>query len=495
MKSFVLRNKYNILILGLFLGALLIRLYHLDFLPLWRDETFSVNVASKDINGLVDTAIRDTQPPLHLFLLHYWMKIFTNSEFSVRFLSLIFGMIAVLFVYLIAKNYFKSKKYIALTLCFAAISPVFVYYSQEARAYSMLMAFSAALFYFGLQIFNDKKNLLNWLGFILAATFGLYTHNIFGVVLVGYALWAAIKILKSEKLKFFKSEIFLKFVLSFILIALLYIPWLFVFLEQYSKVENDGFWLVFFPIANILHSHFAFLLGPTLSYVDQLTHSLYVAYIGLFGSILFIMGVTFEVKKDKLPKFSFLFFAMLALVLAISFKTPFYYIRYITFVMPLFIILITLGAQNLELSVSKIIWRILIGLFIFFNILFYTVYVAGDIDSKEDSKSAIEYIEENYNESTDIVLNPHAATFHDWEYYARIQGFVYDPNRDLLYYEGLANIDEEDYYDGTLKNFERIWVLNQWDDEGFENELKAFGFEKRERKEFHGEMEVDLWSR
>ena len=86
-------------LLALTLAALLLafalRIYRLPDQSLWYDEALSIHYANQSLRGLLAGVSGSDHPPLHSLLLHFWMVIAGQSEFSVRYLSLWWGVLGV----------------------------------------------------------------------------------------------------------------------------------------------------------------------------------------------------------------------------------------------------------------------------------------------------------------------------------------------------------------------------------------------------------------
>lgn len=142
----------------------LLRLINLNQ-SLWLDEAITAKVVQKF--GFLDIITKfspnDFHPPLYYLFLKVWTNFFGYSEISLRLPSVIFSLITVVFVYLIAKK-FISKKAALLSAFFLTINPLFVYYSQEARMYSMVTMLVAGAMYF----FLTKRNYGYYLFIVLS---------------------------------------------------------------------------------------------------------------------------------------------------------------------------------------------------------------------------------------------------------------------------------------------------------------------------------------
>ncbi len=193
------------LILGL---ALFLRVNDLARQSLWADEGNSVVLAGRSFGEIAQAAALDIHPPLYYWLLSLWTRLFGTSEVAVRSLSVVLGVATVWLVYLLGRRLFGQVAGLVAAFLLA-ISPLHVFYSQEARMYALL-AFWAALLMLGfVQMLQDEmadmKNLPRELpllgttaGFVyaIAGIGGLYTHYLFPIMLalanLIYVIWLAV---------------------------------------------------------------------------------------------------------------------------------------------------------------------------------------------------------------------------------------------------------------------------------------------------------------
>src|SRR5512137_870236 len=93
-RSFRLRRSAWFLIL-LTLAAFAMRAFRIDFQSFWYDEAFSVYLSHFSLADITARTAADIQPPLYYYLLHFWTTLAGDTEFAVRFLSLIFGVLTI----------------------------------------------------------------------------------------------------------------------------------------------------------------------------------------------------------------------------------------------------------------------------------------------------------------------------------------------------------------------------------------------------------------
>ena len=131
-----------VLLLALALLALGLRLYRLDAQSLWYDEGFSVYLARMDLAEITTRTAADIQPPLYYYLLHGWIQWVGDDEWGARSLSAFLGVLAVPLLFGLGWQLFRNHLSGFLAAFLLAISPLHVWYGQEARMYTLLVFLS-----------------------------------------------------------------------------------------------------------------------------------------------------------------------------------------------------------------------------------------------------------------------------------------------------------------------------------------------------------------
>lgn len=154
------------LILGVILiAAFGVRFHAIDRFATGYDELFTVLEA----NGLHPEAITEGQPftkgelskldtpggvvraciatdggngVAYIVAMHAWTECLGNSNLAIRLFSLFWGMVVVWLVHRLALLLFADPPLALLSSAFAALAPLLVDYSQEARAYMPATAFT-----------------------------------------------------------------------------------------------------------------------------------------------------------------------------------------------------------------------------------------------------------------------------------------------------------------------------------------------------------------
>jgi uncharacterized membrane protein len=137
------QTSTTIISLGLILLlALLLRVHHIGRESFWFDEIATVRIVKQDTAAMFSSIKWDERiPPLHYVILHGWVRVFGDSEFSMRLPSALAGTAAVWAVYRLASQLFGGSVGLIAALLMA-VSRAQIVYSQEARAYSLLVLLS-----------------------------------------------------------------------------------------------------------------------------------------------------------------------------------------------------------------------------------------------------------------------------------------------------------------------------------------------------------------
>lgn len=178
----------------LLLGAIL-RFYNLGTKGLWGDEIWTVQWSQGSLHHVWTTLTRIPDMPLMYALVNI-STFFGKSEFWVRLPSALFGVAGLVTFYLLAKlTLGRLTALVALGLL--TISPIHIWYSQDARYYTQLCTLSMASIYFLYSFLTANKPRLSlWLGLLLTTVAALYTHLFAGWIVVAQAMFAVYYLLK-----------------------------------------------------------------------------------------------------------------------------------------------------------------------------------------------------------------------------------------------------------------------------------------------------------
>jgi mannosyltransferase len=162
---------------------------------LWLDEALTVDRARLPVSAIAGSVKQDGAPPLYYYLLHFWMRVFGQSDLATRSLSGVIG-VATLPVAWLAGNRFGGRTVAWTTLVLTASAPFAVYYSTEARMYSLVILLTGCG-YLALRRALDAPRAGNLIAVGVVTAALLYTQYwvpylvaMVGLWLVGGMLWA-----------------------------------------------------------------------------------------------------------------------------------------------------------------------------------------------------------------------------------------------------------------------------------------------------------------
>ena len=313
------------------LFALILRLILLNnYGDLWLDELYSWYFASK--NSVFATVFelfkQDVHMPLYFVILHFWIKIFGQSDISMHLCTLFLTLPLIPISFYIAKNLFnKATGYFASIIM--ALSGFCIYYSIEVRFYGLVFILALlSAFYFTKMLYKYEKKYA--IGFLLSHLLLIYTFSITGLLTIVYALVAGVYVFVK------KPEILKKIVLIFLILFLLSLPAIIamimnilVFNNQICSFTKDIYVFSWAIILNTLEGIFSqhipqITTGAVNVYSNLLENIKSVNYV-VFVLIPVLIGVLGVIKgllsKDKkfyvffLPS---LIFSILVLILSSS---------------------------------------------------------------------------------------------------------------------------------------------------------------------------------
>jgi len=270
-----------------------LRMLYLNHESVSGDEAFSMSVSQLPLHEMMRTLVEDyVHPPLHYFVLRGWFKVLGYGLFQARLLSVVFGTLAVVFLYLLAE-YLFDRRTALLSALLLAVSQLGIMYSQEVRPYAQFHFLALCACYLFLRAFREGRPLF-WWSFVASAIFMLYT-DYFSVYLIAALLILPLIYRRDSRLRPWWI------LTSGALAIALYIPWItsgilhaaanngktFLGKENYAAVH----WWTLFSIVNWFNNG-----KPTGLRSD----SPWWTY--LVGGLLFTAPLLFLLKKPAATK-------------------------------------------------------------------------------------------------------------------------------------------------------------------------------------------------
>jgi hypothetical protein len=194
---------------------------NLKLLPMWGDETFTVETAAETPARIIQIVREDIHPPLYFLLAHWWNRIPIGPDPLVR-LRALSALLALLTTVFLDRRWLRDAPQDLRNwfLLFWTFSPCLLLYSRMARSYSMQVFFAAVAIWYLLRLAEDAAGWKNLAAFVAALGALLYTHY-----LPGIAVWAGANLLLVVRLRRGRP-IWKSWLLPNTLVAVLYLPWL-----------------------------------------------------------------------------------------------------------------------------------------------------------------------------------------------------------------------------------------------------------------------------
>jgi len=302
--------------------ACVARLYQITYPVLWMDEAYTVRLASMPFEQIIEHTLRDVHPPLYYILLHYWIEVFGDSLWSVRFPSAVLGSLSVAVPMMIAARIANRRAALLVGVLFALL-PIAVRYSQETRMYALL----------GLLLLGATLLLLCWVarperhrylvGYGLLMSLGLYTH--YFTLSCAAAHWLYLLCIKgADDRRLIGSR---SWWLCNLMIALVFLPWL---PSMWGQVANRR-WLSWIPPVKL--DTVPSTLWVFLTLDDGRSYPGWLFWMASLMVILVCVAVVVRDKRAWRPAGLVLSFSYVPLLVAwlVSYAIPLYFVRFLSF--------------------------------------------------------------------------------------------------------------------------------------------------------------------
>ncbi len=265
-------------------------------------------------------------PPLYYAMVRLWAQVFGDSAAKVRSLSAAIGLLIFSSLYWLCLELFESKVVGLVAIALIAVSPIEIFFAQEARQYSLwmvtILVSSAAL----LRAIR-RETFLNWAIYALTLAVGLYTHLFTALVAMAHGIYVA-----SQQRRFNKT--LANYLLGTTVGLFIFLPWIFVLITHINTAQQLTSHLSFLKLDNsfdlmaILLTHISRIFfdinlssyNPWINKSFWDSHTYYNVVAIIFSGIL-ILYILYFLGKERLNRFS-LFLILLGAVPSICLLLP-----------------------------------------------------------------------------------------------------------------------------------------------------------------------------
>ncbi|MBW2976553.1 glycosyltransferase family 39 protein [Candidatus Woesearchaeota archaeon] len=391
-KKFTPKNRLLFFIILIFALSFIIRVYNLEAENIWADEGLTIYNAHLPISHNIKWSLDMAYFPLYHVILSLWEKIFGLHAFSMRFLSVIFGTLSVYMTYQLGSLMFNRR----IGLCSAvimALSPFNVYYSQEARVYSLfvLLSLLSIYYYFKYTHSYENKHLLMYGIFTLlmlnshaAAIFVLIFQNCYHLLFIR---------------KYFKKWIFTQSI-----VFILFLPLLYLVIDRMMELSD---YLTFSKpnLLTLIRTFYMFSSGTTYK-LESLIIGAALSIIFSLLILLSLFSMYKEIKNENYLKANKLFFLFLWLSvppLLLTLQSYIFYSLYLDrYVIASSVALYLIAA----FSISKLKDRARLVAFVCIILLSLTILcIDFETFNKERWEDAANYIRSNKNKEDAVIIH------------------------------------------------------------------------------------------
>jgi len=338
------------------LVAIVLRLHALDSQGLWYDEILTALRAQENLNWLLfSEPLRSW--PLHYLCTKLSFALFGQSDFTTRLPAAFAGIVSIALIFRVGKILFGRREgMIAVVLL--TLSPLHVHASRDARYYALSVLFClAAVLFLWRAVRTGKKRY--WAGLVVAILLGLYNHPSILLLLAA--------------------------VLIFLFVVVVYrLARISGYLPGNGRRAQGSLASVVCPLACALVSGMIaclYLLGlpggmsstligqdPDLAPIVQLSTSFFVGLADTLGSgpglisIVFLatllLGLVFSLRSTPLlATMLTLMFVIPVLVLPLIRLRIFFVYKYLIFMLPAYLLLVSKGVTALFDLVQELTMR------------------------------------------------------------------------------------------------------------------------------------------
>ena len=422
--------------------AAALRTYGLNRLSLSSDEAFSQVIALAPPGLSWEAMIVDAvHPPLYYLILRAGTCLFGQTEFALRFPSMLCGILAIPLLFALVFRLTHRREVALFTALLLAVSPFHIWYSQDARMYALFVCLSLAAMYTFICALGYRtetgalptySQVLYWGSFVL--TMGLvYSTHYFALFLplIQFAFLVA-----TLKQNYRALRIWV------VAQAVAFAPLALWFAAIYGR-GNTGFGLGWIPQPSLVDPLIT-LWNFSLSYSGVLWPWGIGAALMVGAAMFGIIGKHTCPRQAKILTGPWLVIPLL-IALLLSFIVPIYVDRSLIFTLPAFLLLVACGVMELRVGVGRWLWA---GTILAFTLLALIDIQTSPVFVKEDWHGLAGYLESSSRPSDVIVLR-----------------YLQDKFPFGYYYRGQSNVavltvnTETDRLDEVASGYSRLWLV------------------------------------
>ena len=382
--------------------------------------------------------LHEGHPPLYQIILKCWSVIVGTSETSLRALSSFAALMTLLVIYKTGELLESTDIGVKAALLLAT-SPFHVFFSIEARSYSLAILFCSLATLAGVAISNKQRPSYKiWIVWITSTTGAFYTHYYAGIYCGVMALSIAPMIPKSFIYRFLWALPFGLF--------LIWTPFFINTISLQSKLHwTYGTASISDSIGGIFSGLIDILTGPRQSAPLS---------IRLFATIFLVISFFGLAVKNTIGRYTekrlmWVIVTFILLIYAVDIITNHHTIlipRYISFCQPALLLLLAICFSKLKTT-----GNIILLLLAIVSIQGSLLTISGERAPKQMLREAAVFINEKYSPGDQILVSPNGPT---------LLGLSLYLNPNVL----IAGVSEENVESKIMENLKaghNTWLVRQ----------------------------------
>ncbi|MGB1249253.1 MAG: glycosyltransferase family 39 protein [Candidatus Promineifilaceae bacterium] len=441
---------------GLLLLAFALAVYRVDAQDIWGDEALSITVSQSPLGA---SLFMETNPPFYFLLLRVGRGLWGSSVFGLRYLSVICSLLTVAIIGRIAHTIApRSRNYALLA---AAVSPLLIYYAQEARMYGPVLVGAAGSVLAFLQLLRGRRTFGWWTLYVFSTLAAIFSHYYAFSILFAEALLVALWVSAYREWRFFGRMLTI-----WLGMAAAFIPY---FIQHQRIWSNQtDFRITEWSIGELFligrRTLIAFGAGVTISAEQQ--------YLGWLVVLIALIGAGWVARQNKWGV------GMLVATVALGILTawgltpllPFFWERYLLGVLPAFLVLVGFGLASIASWHSLAKYPLFAG-FLLLSAIPTWQYQTQPQYIKGGYGQTMRFIEARAQDGDLILLNgPLQGPIFDYYRPTSLEGVMID--RAALFDPAQTDL----FFNEAVGGAQRIWLVASGNPIEFDPDGKANGW-------------------
>ncbi|MGD1996651.1 MAG: glycosyltransferase family 39 protein [Anaerolineae bacterium] len=402
---------------------------------MWFDEVMSLHFTRGSLAGTVHRIVQPQHNgPLFYLLLFGWRHVVGDSDFAIRFLSVIFAVLTMPLLFQWVRRLLTDQA-AATSVWLFAFSPFTLWFAQEARMYALHMLVAVASSLALLEAFR-KGRWWRWLIYASLVSTVLYSH-LFGAFLV--ASQAAMAIALGWR----RRRRLLPYVTAMSLLGVAHLPLIRVAWRVVKNYNPNDVWRGFVPLGILVRDAVGkyFYRIPA----SQVSWPAFLLPVGLI-----LVGSLALLLRRRTERWVVLFHAFVPVLIfyAVSFRAPVYAAKYLSAIVPALFVLVACGVEALSH-----LWRP-VGIAILVLGTLMLNGVARDLTDpmvhRPDWRFAADYVENHEGPNDLVVISAYYMSYAFERYYhgeSDVTGFGEDP------------YDPWPFYQRKAEHYDHLWLV------------------------------------